>query len=65
MYRKFCTVDYPRRTIELRETTNHPASSYGQPVLVDRNGNAYDRWMVIPIEPKPEGDQTETGGADE
>mgnify|MGYP006276996193 CR=1 FL=1 len=51
MFRKYSTIDYPPRTIELQETTEHPASSYGQPVLVDRDGNAWDRWMVIPIEP--------------
>lgn len=50
-YRKYATIDQPRRTIELKETTEHSASSYGQPVLVDREGNAWDQWMVIPVVP--------------
>ena len=28
-------------TIEIYATTEHPASSYGQPVWVDADGNAY------------------------
>ncbi len=30
-------------------TTDHPASSYGQPVIVDENGNAMDSvsWVLL------------------
>jgi hypothetical protein len=48
-YRAYFTVDVPHRTVKLRETTDHAASSYGQPVLVDGTGQAYDGWMVRPI----------------
>ncbi len=48
-YRPYYTVDVPHRTLELRETTDHACSSYGQPVLVDRDGQAYDSWMVRPL----------------
>lgn len=48
-YRRYYTVDVPHRTVELRESTEHPASSYGQPVLVDKDGAAYDHWMVRPL----------------
>ncbi|MDY7028075.1 MAG: hypothetical protein SVR04_07245 [Spirochaetota bacterium] len=48
-YRPYYTVDVPYRTIEFREITNHSCSSYGQPVLVDRFGQVYNRWMVRPL----------------
>jgi hypothetical protein len=40
------TFDGPQE-VEGRLTTNHPASSYGQPVFVDQDGQAYDRWQVV------------------
>jgi hypothetical protein len=34
-------------TFEVRETTEHPASSYGKPVLVRTDtGEALDRWYL-------------------
>jgi len=35
------------KTIEGYLTTEHPASSYGQPVFVDESGQAYDSWQVM------------------
>ena len=48
-YRAYYTVDEPHRTIKLRLITEHTASSYKQPVLVDEDGQAYDHWMVRPL----------------
>lgn len=31
-------------------TTDHPASSYGQPVLVDMHGNTYNPWYILQVE---------------
>jgi hypothetical protein len=31
-------------------TTEHAASSYGQLVFVDEDGNAYDNWQIEKIE---------------
>lgn len=31
-------------------TTEHAASSYGQPVFVDDSGNAYDSWQIRSLE---------------
>ena len=42
-YRLYFTVDVPHRTVELRQSTDH---AYGQLVLFDRYGQAYDHWMV-------------------
>jgi len=37
--------------VELIEVTDHPASSYGQPVLVDvATGHAVDRCWWTPVE---------------
>lgn len=33
-------------------TTDHPASSYGQPVLVDQNNNAYGSADIVTHVPK-------------
>jgi len=41
-YRVYFTVDFPHRTIELKETENPR-------ILVDRAGRTYDRWMVRPL----------------
>jgi len=35
------------KTIAGYLTTEHPASSYGQPVFVDDDGQAYDSWQVL------------------
>ncbi|TVQ37902.1 MAG: hypothetical protein EA384_10450 [Spirochaetaceae bacterium] len=48
-FREYYTVDVPHRTVKLRATTEHAAGSYGQPVLVDEHGQAYDHWMVRPL----------------
>lgn len=34
-----------------RLTTEHAASSYGQPVFVDDNGQAYDAWQIVKVTP--------------
>lgn len=35
-------------------TTEHPASSYGQPVPVAEDGGAFDAWMIADVRPVPE-----------
>ncbi len=37
------------KEIEGTLTTDHAASSYGKPVFVDAEGNAYDSWQVREI----------------
>ncbi len=32
-------------------TTEHPASSYGQPVPVAEDGGAFDAWMIADVRP--------------
>ena len=34
--------DNAPKTLYIRETTEHSASSYGQPVIIDNNGNVWD-----------------------
>ena len=33
--------------VQVTSTTNHPASSYGQPVWVDEEGNCYGQCKVM------------------
>ena len=40
------TFDGPQE-VEGRLTTDHAASSSRQPVFVDQDGQAYDRWQVV------------------
>lgn len=37
-------------------TTEHAASSYGQPVLVDADGKLWDAWQVLEVLAREEAD---------